>query len=59
MNAWISRRRVDLTVTPASGYLPDQTALQAASDTSLDELAPRPRPRARVRVSDRGAVGGA
>lgn len=59
VGAWISRRRVDLTVTPASGYLPDQTALQAASDATLDELAPRPRPRARVRVSDRGAVGGA
>ena len=58
VEAWITRRRVDVTVTPASGYLPDQAALQRAADASLDELAPQPRPRARVRVSERGAVGG-
>lgn len=58
VEAWIARRRVDVTVTPASGYLPDEAALQRAADASLDELAPQPRPRARVRVSERGAVGG-
>lgn len=57
VSVYTRRRAVALEVTPATGFAPEQQAVQSAADARLDALSPAPRLRARVRIAAAGKVG--
>jgi hypothetical protein len=57
VSAWVSRRRAQVDLTPASGLSVDEHAVEVAARTELESVAYRPALTARVRTTDTGRVG--
>jgi hypothetical protein len=57
VSAWVSRRRAQVDLTPASGLSVDEQAVEVAARTELESVAYRPALMARVRTTDTGRVG--
>jgi hypothetical protein len=57
VSAWVSRRRAQVDLTPASGLAVDEQSVETAARAELDAVAYRPALTARVRTTDTGRVG--
>lgn len=57
VSAWVSRRRAQIDLTPASGVAVDEQSVEAATRSELESVAYRPELTARVRTTDTGRVG--
>lgn len=57
VSAWVSRRRAQVDLTPASGLAVDEQAVESATRTELESTAYRPALTVRVRTSDHGRLG--